>query len=213
MSFGSVYEALVGDIDYSSIVNFLKEHLNKSKTILDAGCGSGVFLIPLLEDNYQVEGIDLDGQMLGLAEEKLRSKQLYAKLYEHDLREPIVKKYDQIVLMNDVVNYFKGLNKVFNNLKRALNPTGILLFDCYKEEYLVEMDGYIEEDTTPFPYRWVVKVSQNRMKHIIQTNEDYVIYQTIQPLKYYLDILHNLGFQTNLLEGPDERKYYVKATL
>src|SRR5574344_1854326 len=115
MSFGKVYEALVEDIDYGPIVDFVVKELDPNKSLLDAGCGTGVFLIPLLKLGFHASGIDLDSESLAIARDKMRENALYAHLYEHDLREPIRAKYDQIILLNDVVNYFKGAKRLFKN--------------------------------------------------------------------------------------------------
>src|SRR5690606_15120022 len=114
MSFQQLYEQLVSDIDYDPIIAFLETHLKKDQLTLDAGCGTGVFLVPLVNKGYRLEGIDIDADMLSIAHEKLTSLNLFAPLYEHDLKKPIYKKYDQIILMNDVVNYFKGVKTIFN---------------------------------------------------------------------------------------------------
>ncbi len=213
MSFGKVYEALVEDIDYGPIVDFIVKELDPNKSLLDAGCGTGVFLIPLLKLGFHASGIDLDSESLAIARDKMRENALYAHLYEHDLREPIRAKYDQIILLNDVVNYFKGAKRLFKNLKNALNAKGTLLFDVYKEEYLSVMDGYIETDTEPFYYEWKVSVHNASLKHSITTTETYKVTQSIYPLKYYTSILENLGMDVITLAGPDERKHYIKATL
>ena len=213
MSFHQLYEYLVSDIDYEPIISFLESHLDKKRLTLDAGCGTGVCLVPLIQKGYLVEGIDLDSNMLAITNEKLQQANLYAPLYEHDLKKPLNHTYDQIILMNDVINYFKGVKTIFKQLKQALTPNGFILFDCYKYEYLDVMDGYIEQENEPIYYEWQVSVKNESMTHTIKSDETYIIRQIIKPLQYYIDTLNSLGMTTEVLHGPDDRKHYIKTSL
>lgn len=214
MSFQSLYVTLIEDIDYTPIITFIQSHLQKHQTILDAGCGSGVVMVPLVEAGYSVIGVDLDPNMLSYAHQALVEKSLPIQLFEHDLRTPLGQSFDVILLFNDVINYFKGAKLVLKNLKKALNPSGFILMDLYKESYLEVMDGYIEDELEPVNYTWSTEVSKHVLNHTIE--DDYGIYhvtQYVYPLKYYQDILNDLGLTVEVLEGPDERKYYLKASL
>ena len=213
MSFHQLYEYLVSDIDYEPMISFLESQLDPTRLTLDAGCGTGVCLVPLVKKGYLVEGIDLDSNMLAITNEKLQKEHLYAPLYEHDLKKPLNHTYDQIILMNDVINYFKGVKTVFKQLKQALTPSGFILFDCYKYEYLKVMDGYIEQELNPVYYEWHVSVKNELMTHTIKSDATYRIKQTIKPLEYYVDLLKNLGMTVQILNGPDERKHYIKTSL
>lgn len=213
MSFHQLYEYLVSDIDYEPIISFLESHLDKKRLTLDAGCGTGVCLVPLIQKGYLVEGIDLDSNMLAITNEKLHQANLYAPLYEHDLKKPLNHTYDQIILMNDVINYFKGVKTIFKQLKQALTPNGFILFDCYKYEYLDVMDGYIEQENEPIYYEWQVSVKNESMTHTIKSDETYIIRQIIKPLQYYIDTLNSLGMTAEVIHGPDDRKHYIKTSL
>lgn len=213
MDFQILYESLVSDIDYEPIIACLEKHLSKDKSTLDAGCGTGIFLLPLLKKGYLVDGLDNDTKMLSLADHKLKAAGLHTTLYEHDLRNPISKKYDQIILMNDVINYFKGVKNIFRHLKNALNDEGFIIFDCYKYEYLTEMNGYLEVETEPIKYEWLITVKGELMKHTIKSKETYVIKQTIKPLNYYVTTLEALNLKVEIIKGPDERKHYIKTSL
>lgn len=213
MDFQILYEKLISDIDYEPVILFLEKYLTKNKLILDAGCGTGIFLLPLLNRGYLVEGIDNDTKMLSLADHKLKAANLHTNLYEHDLRNPISKKYDQIILMNDVINYFKGVKGIFRHLKNALNKEGFIVFDCYKYEYLNEMDGYLEAEEKPVKYEWEISVKGESMTHKITSEMTFTINQTIKPLSYYVETLEALDLKVEILDGPDDRKHYIKTSL
>ncbi len=214
MSFQDLYVQLIDDIDYEPILAFIESHLSHKQVILDAGCGSGVILIPLAEKGYDVVGVDIDSKMLSYAQQTLASKGLPIQLFEHDLRTPISRPFDVILLFNDVINYFKGIKKVVSVLKNALNPHGFILLDLYKEDYLVEMKDYIESETDPIAYLWKASVKNQVLTHqITDAKGTYKVTQYVYPLAYYVNTFKTAGLKVEILPGPDERKYYLKASL
>ncbi len=62
------YGQFTGDVSF-----FLKlaEKLGDNPRLLELACGSGRIMLPLLQAGYQITGLDLSGQMLQLAKEKL----------------------------------------------------------------------------------------------------------------------------------------------
>lgn len=210
MSFSDLYVRLIEDIDYSEIIDFIKPHLKKDHEILDAGCGSGVILLPLIQEGYRLTGIDIDEDMLSYAHKALNDTQ--TKLYIHDLKEPLGVEFDVILMFNDVINYFRGAKTVLKNLTKALKPEGFILFDFYKLDYLVEMDGYNESDTYPVSYSWQTQVNKNKLTHLIETDqEQYQVIQYLHEPSYYIEILESFGLYVEFMSGPDERKHYIKA--
>ncbi len=214
MSFQDLYVQLIEDIDYDPIIEWIKPHLKPSQRILDAGCGSGVILVPLTKAGYDVVGVDIDTKMLSYAQQALFEAALPVQLYEHDLRTPLSQTFDVILLFNDVVNYFKGVKTVFKTLKKALNPNGFILMDFYKEDYLSVMDWYEEAETSPIHYRWTSRVKGVCLTHTITDYKDtYEVKQYVYPVDYYRTVLESLGLTVVITEGPDERKHYLKASL
>lgn len=213
--FAKIYDELMSDIDYEQIYTFLKPYLNKNDLILDAGCGSGYLLEELLKNEYDVLGIDHDDQMLSIALDRLRTSDLKAPLYNHDLRDRLAIKVDVIISFFDVMNYFKGVKNVFHHIRQALNDKGRFIFDVYKVSVLSDYDGYEEIEDIPLKYQWSIKSNKNRLKHTITVDNDiHQLIQYVEPLNYYLDILNVLGYKDIKVEnGPDIRKHYIIASL
>lgn len=213
--FAKIYDELMSDIDYEQILIFLEDYIGEEKTILDAGCGSGYLLRELLLKGYDVIGIDRDDQMLSIAYDRLRSENLKAPLFHHDLKDEIDVSVDIIVSFFDVMNYFKGVKRVFKNIKKSLNEEGMFIFDVYKESVLIEYDGYNEREDEPISYEWSINTDQMKLKHlVIVENNIYKLTQYVKPLSYYLDLLKDLKFKEILVkEGPDPRKHYIIASL
>jgi SAM-dependent methyltransferase len=210
--FAKAYDLLMADVDYEAIYIWLAPYLAKDDVIIDAGCGSGYLLEEFVKREYRVIGIDIDSSMLSIALDRLTEKQLNAELYEHDLREPLGVKVDIILMMFDVINYFKGASKIFKNLYKGLNQGGKLILDFYKEEVLEDYRYYEEEADLPINYRWTIQSEGSRLiHHVTAGQETNQIIQYVRSKNYYLDLLVSLGFDVELKEGPDERKHYLIA--
>ena len=211
--FAKIYDALMADVDYERLYTWLKPYLKSNDFIVDAGCGSGYLLLELLKEKHVAIGIDHDQSMLSLALEKLRSHHLETSLYEHDLRHTLYGPFDVVLMMFDVINYFKGAKKVFKNVYQALEKDGRLIFDVYKEEVLETYASYHEIEDEPFDYAWQITSHKHLLKHqvIVGDSIDHVT-QYVYPLSYYTDHLKSLGFKVEILEALDPRKHYIIAT-
>ena len=210
--FSNIYDALMLDVDYHQLYMLVKPYLKDDATIIDAGCGSGYLLCELLKEGHHAFGIDLDSSMLSLAHDRLVSMQLPTPLYEHDLRKPLNIKVDVILMMFDVVNYFKGVKKVFKHMYQSLNPEGIFIFDVYKEDVKDAYDQYEEHETEPIEYKWYISKTTYGIKHRFTHKEQTeIINQYIYSLDYYKKQLEDIGFQYKVISGPDQRKDYVIA--
>jgi SAM-dependent methyltransferase len=210
--FHHAYDSLMADIDYEQIYHMIKPYLRSTDLIVDAGCGSGYLLIEFLKQGHQIIGIDMDSSMLSLAYDKLKTDELSAPLYQHDLKKPLHAKADVILAIFDVCNYMKGIKKVFYNIYQALEDGGRFIFDIYTYDCLKTYSGYVESDDSPISYHWTIRTKNQRMIHTIKLeDETKTIIQYIQPLKYYLDVLESLKFKYEVIQGPDIRKHVIIA--
>jgi len=210
--FARAYDLLMADVDYEAIYQWLRPYIGLDQTIVDAGCGSGYLLLELLKNNHLAIGIDNDTDMLSLAQNRLQEHELNPMLYEHDLRDSLGIKVDVVIAMFDVVNYFKGVTKVFSNIYQALNKEGIFIFDIYKEEVFELYDNYQEVEDEPIFYEWHVKTQNQKLYHTVKIENEIVrIIQYVYPICYYQGILESLGFRVEIKEGIDSRKHYIIA--
>lgn len=213
MNFEIFYDYFQADVDYESLINPILPFLDQNKVILDAGCGSGYILSHLSNLGYQMIGIDKNQRMLELAQAKLKENNLDTKLFLHDLNQPLIQKFDQIICLLDVFHYFKGVRKLVKNLYNGLNPGGKLILDLYKDEINEE-----ESDTfDDLSYVWKVSTSKNRITHVIdvmsnQGQYQFLVKQYYYALNYYRDILKSVGFSIIEVFGFDDRKVYFVCT-
>jgi SAM-dependent methyltransferase len=99
------------------------------RQVLDAGCGAGRHLIPLLEAGFQVTGVDVEAAVLQVLKGALASRGLKAPLVQADLRRlPLRRGAFDLALSINVINH--GDAAAFRNfcreLDRGVRPGGQL---------------------------------------------------------------------------------------
>ncbi len=212
--FAKVYDLLMSDVAYDELLTLIKPYIKPTDLILDAGCGSGYFLKELLLENYYALGVDHDDDMLSIAHQRLTEAHLPVRLYTHDLRKPLAAQVDIVVSFFDVMNYFKGVQKVFENIYQALYNDGKFIFDVYKYEVLDLYDGYVEIENDPISYEWKILRKDEKLIHkvMVEDNEHQVT-QYVRKLDTYINLLKALKFKDiKVIDGPDIRKHYIIAT-
>ena len=118
-------------------VNFIEEELSydKTKTILDIGCGTGRHAIELAKRGYSVTGIDLSESQLARAREKAEKTAVKVHFLKKDARSFSFKQpFDAIIMIcegafslmeTDEMNF-----RILQNAENSLNEGGIFIFSC-----------------------------------------------------------------------------------
>ncbi len=106
----------------------------KAKTdfiqILDAGCGNGRLMIPLLDEKYNIYGIDISSELIIQAQ--LKKPQYQHRFQVGNLLElPYSAHHFDVVLMlwHVISELSTCLDLTFKELHRVLKPHGLLMFD------------------------------------------------------------------------------------
>jgi 2-polyprenyl-3-methyl-5-hydroxy-6-metoxy-1,4-benzoquinol methylase len=118
-------------------VDFIEKELDhdRSKTILDIGCGTGRHAIELASRGYSVTGIDLSESQLARARQKAKDSEVNVQFLKRDAREFTFKnKFDAIIMLcegafslmeTDEMNY-----QILRNAEKSLKKGGIFIFSC-----------------------------------------------------------------------------------
>ena len=103
--------------------------------VLEAMCGSGRLLIPLLKRGLVVEGVDNSGHMLKSCQKRCEEQGLHIQLYNQPLQSLFLpKKYDLIFI---AIGSFQLIHsqtealKILQNLAAALQPGGRLVLETF----------------------------------------------------------------------------------
>ena len=110
--------------------------------VLDAGCGAGRHLLPLMREGFRVLGVDLEAAVLQVLQTTLRSQGLEAPLVRANLRRLPLRPagFDLAVSIN-VINH--GDTAAFRDfcreLDRVLRPGGHLFIYVSPREFAVKV--------------------------------------------------------------------------
>lgn len=116
-------------------VDFIEREINfdKSKRILDIGCGTGRHAIELAKRGYQVVGVDLSESQLNRAKEKAKAAGVHIDFIQQDARELNFENEFELVIMicegafslmeTDEMNF-----AILQGASNALKPNGKFIF-------------------------------------------------------------------------------------
>ena len=109
-------------------LNFYLSYAKQGMKILEPLCGSGRFLIPFMDKQLNIFGIDLSKEML----QKLIEKQPNAKVVQKNLLEySSEEKFDYIFITSGSVSLFTDIDlckQILSKLKMMLDKNGKLVF-------------------------------------------------------------------------------------
>ena len=121
-----------GTID-KTVANLLSSgFLKPGDRLLDLGCGPGLYAAKFAEQGLKVTGVDISENSLAYARGYAREKGLdidYLPLNFLDLKvesefETAVQIYGEMCVFSDA-----DRDKIFENVRRALTPGGLFIFD------------------------------------------------------------------------------------
>jgi predicted TPR repeat methyltransferase len=128
------YDAFTAGHDYdlwtTVIRRLARRHGLAGTRLLDIGCGTGKSFLPFVVDGWQVTACDISSEMLELAAAKAPPE---VELHLADARAlPRLGRFDLVLLLDDVVNYFTDEEELVSALTAAaanMADDGVLVFD------------------------------------------------------------------------------------
>ena len=159
-----VYDLFADDFDHPRWADYYRALLARAgvtaRSIVDAGCGTGLMTVELARDGARVIGVDASEEMLRAAAERLRREGVRATLVRQDMcRLEVPRRVDAVVCACDGVNCLLTQARVrafFRAAHAAIRPGGALAFDIssrYKLETLMG-DAFFGEERDEAAYLW-----------------------------------------------------------
>lgn len=112
---------------------YLSEARNSAKPILEPMCGSGRFLIPILEHGFDIDGTDASREMLDSCRKRCEEKVLKPILYYQKIQElTLPRNYGLIIIPAGSFGLITESGDVEESLKRlysCLKPDGRLILE------------------------------------------------------------------------------------
>jgi ubiquinone/menaquinone biosynthesis C-methylase UbiE len=126
------YDALYSFKDYDAAVATLQRTLERvapdARTLLDVACGTGMH-VQRLEERYEVEGLDINPQMLKIA----RSRCPDVPFHEGDMAEfELPRRFDVVTCLFSSIAYVRTVNRLasaIDSMRRHLQPGGVILLE------------------------------------------------------------------------------------
>lgn len=217
-------------------IYFNKENFNPTSH-LDIACGTGALSIKAASEGISSEGLDISIDMINIAKENAKSKNLEINFYHADMRNlNLSKKYDLVTCTYDAINHLLTIDewkKTFFNVKGHLKDNGIFIFDCNTQKALRERWNSIHINKDIEGNYLIQKAIHNEDKGMstasftVFIKEENGLYDSFEdtfteiafPSSQIMSILREVGFNNititdinfNRLDNPDEeyRNVYV----
>lgn len=161
--------------------------------VLDAGCGPGAHAAELIQRGATVTGVDLSGQLLGIARQRLGPD---VPLHQADLSQPLAfpdNAFD-LVLSSLVMHYLEEWEPTLREFHRVLVSQGRLVFSTHHPFMDLRVNG---SDDYLGTYRWTEDWERDggtmrmRFWH--------------RPLRAMLAAFNAAGFAVNDIVEPDPK--------
>jgi malonyl-CoA O-methyltransferase len=159
---------------------FIKSELPdlKGKSILDAGCGTGVFCKTAIDQRAAfVKGIDLSPKMIGQAKKNCPQAEFECA----DLSTKEVKEKYDVVICGLVLGHINSLEPALTNLVNSLKPNGHIIL-------------------TDFHPLQTIRKAKRTFSHYGKTFE---ISHTLHPLNEYFELLKRSGITVTSIKEPE----------
>ncbi len=145
-------------------IDFYKQFIDKDKLILEPMCGSGRLLIPLIQEGYQIHGVDNSTPMLENCRKRAAASGLEPILFEASIETmQLPHKYDYMLIPLGSFQLLYPRSAAFNtlqNLRKHLRVRGKLILDLF-----VPWDALYENNEEEFTEKEVHISSDGAIKH------------------------------------------------
>ncbi len=230
------YDIILGKKKFLESSKFVERILkrNKIRSILEVGCGSGLYLFSLKKAGFDIEGLDISKEMLDIA----RKNKPKVRLYLKDMSNfKINKRYDAILCLNSsliLLPNFKLIEKTIRNISKHLSNGGLFLIDLPNHPVEIKKNNHIEieekskikggslkinsteyKEKNKWITEWRGKVTKGKIVENFQENYEELIYSPKNLEKSLKDagftILKVFGSRKGgeFYEGKSWRRFYL----
>lgn len=135
-----------GYIEYLTGMTYIKKYLKPNDKILDIGAGTGAYSIPLSEEGYEVNAVELVKHNLKVIEEKTNIKCF--NLNATNLSIIKDSTYDITLLFGPMYHLINKDEKIkaLNEAKRVTKKNGLIFISYCMNEYALITHGFIENE-------------------------------------------------------------------
>jgi SAM-dependent methyltransferase len=145
-AYSNLYDLIYKKKNYAKEFFFIKKiinkYLEKPKSILDLGCGTGNYSNLMTKLGLEVVGIDRSKYMLSIAKKKYRNKSKLKFFHSSIQNLNIKKKFDIVSALFHILSYqtkLRDIKNFFFNSRRHLKKNGLLIFDFWFKDGVLNL--------------------------------------------------------------------------
>ena len=192
-----LYDAIYASIrDYpreaAALNRLIQEHRPGARTLLDVACGTGAHLEHL--SGYEVEGLDLDPEMLAVARERLPD----VPFHEGDMVAfDLGRRFDAVVCMFSSIGYVRTeerLRSAIGSMARHLEPGGLLVVEPWLTPEAWQ-DGHVGAVFVDEPELKIARINAAERKDNLSWFEFEYLVGTPDGVEHFIE-RHELGLFT-----------------
>jgi SAM-dependent methyltransferase len=147
--YAALHDGTPGDVE------FYVEACRGAASVLELGCGYGRLVVPLARAGLDVVGLDIDPDLLALAEATVGDALVPAELPRVALARGDMRAFEQGTTFDRVLLPFSGLYclmedddvaRCFAGIRRHLAPGGTLVLDAYMADRFHDAPDDVDRD-------------------------------------------------------------------
>ena len=110
---------------------------------MDLSCGTGSQVFFLTKYGYNVIGVDINAEMLNIANNKANKEKEDFTFIKGDMRTTQAGSFDAVITMFNAIGHLTipDFEKTIQNVHKNLKKRGLYLFDIFNLNYLLEGDN------------------------------------------------------------------------
>lgn len=173
--------------------------------ILDAGCGTGALTVALAKNGGRVDGVDISGESIRIAQKGDVPKNVYFAKRSIEFHSENTKRRYDLIVANMLLMDVMYLRRVLASIELLLSPKGIFIFSVTHPWFWPEYYGYSEEEW--FSYKEEIfiegpfKISADRTSSFLSGDELRSTH-VHRPLSMYIDTIGAVGLHIETVSEP-----------
>ena len=117
------------DVDGHKIIELTKKYLQKNSIVLDYACATGKFAFELVEQVQEIHGIDLSSEMISIAQEMTRERNLENIYFSQGTLDDTHYKDESfdVVLALNIFHLLEDPAQATQKIHKLLKPGGVFI--------------------------------------------------------------------------------------
>jgi len=194
-----------GRVEYITTMNYIEKYIGERKNlkIIDIGCATGRYALPLAEEGHQVTAVDIVPYNIGILKQKAEKAGISIEAHVGDalnLKKYKDNSYNIVLYLGPIYHLFTADEKIqaLKEAKRILKPGGLLFISYIMNEFGVLLYGIKEGQILD-------SISQGKLDqdfHIRNDISDLFSFDRLEDIDFYKEQIGMERVQILSQDGP-----------